>query len=163
MDTVCPEDSAAALQAIHARLGLDSSLGGFNAGGNARQSLHGGPRSISMGALGQNRQAFFGGANGVPSFNKIQENSNGVASSAAAAAQDLAMTEAVTQAMTQAMLGLGASQKPLKTPQAAENGVAAASSASPTIEEDILHANGQEVIKGSMPPIRPLDGCVHIM
>ncbi len=61
-------ETTAALQAINARLGLDSSLGMFGLGGGnpsrAAQSLDGGPRSVSMGALGQ-RHAFFGGSFGA--------------------------------------------------------------------------------------------------
>ncbi|BDA41240.1 hypothetical protein COCOBI_02-0200 [Coccomyxa sp. Obi] len=136
-------DTSAAIQAINARLGLDSSLGLFGMGPSPRayQSLDGGPRSISMGALGQNRQTFFGGANGTPSFGAV---STGIASQATAAQQQQAMNQAMTQAMLSQLVGT--KQSAGANGRASPKGVSAAPAVS--MEAAAAHAP-QEVSKGS--------------
>ena len=139
-------DTSAAIHAINARLGLDSSLGLFGMGATSRayQSLDGGPRSISMGALGQNRQAFFGGANNTPSFGAI---STGTTSQAAAAQQQ---QQAMNKAMTQAML----SQLVATNQAATANGRVSpkVDLAAPAISMEAAAAHApQEVSKGALP------------
>lgn len=138
-------DTSAAIQAINARLGLDSSLGLFGMGATSRayQSLDGGPRSISMGALGQSRQTFFGGANGTPSLGSV---STGMATQAAAAQQQQAMNKAITQAMLSQLVGTN-------QPGTA-NGRASpmVDSAVPAIRMEGAAAHApQEVSKGALP------------
>ncbi len=133
-------DTSAAIHAINARLGLDSSLGLFGMGATSRayQSLDGGPRSISMGALGQNRQTFFGGANGTPSFGAV---STGIASQ-----QQQAMNKAMTQAMLSQLVGTNQS--------GTANGRASPKvvSAGPAVSMEATAAHApQEVSKGVQP------------